>query len=73
MTVDGLESASFETQSALLKSIKSAFVPFSEGSMACPGRRYAQVETRAALSLIFWPYLVSFTRISGLVTQRWRG
>ncbi|KAF7864008.1 hypothetical protein EAF04_006973 [Stromatinia cepivora] len=32
---------------------KGAFVPFSEGARACPGKRFAQVEMMASLAVIF--------------------
>jgi len=58
--MDGLETASFETPSStsLVKPPKGAFIPFSEGARACPGRRFAQVEITAVLSTIFQKYSV---------------
>lgn len=57
---DGLESTSFETStsSSLHKPPKGAFVSFSEGPRACPGRRFAQVEITAVLTAIFKRYSV---------------
>ncbi|KAH7360992.1 cytochrome P450 monooxygenase-like protein [Rhexocercosporidium sp. MPI-PUGE-AT-0058] len=58
--VDGLENASFETSGAasLFKPIKGSFISFSEGQRACPGRRFAQVESTAVLSTLFQKYSV---------------
>jgi cytochrome P450 len=57
---DGLEVASFETSglASLLKPMKGSYIPFSEGARACPGRRFAQVEVTAVLSVIFQTYSV---------------
>jgi cytochrome P450 len=57
---DGLETASYEKPSStsLIKPPKGAFIPFSEGVRACPGRRFAQVEITAVLSTIFQKYSV---------------
>ncbi|KAK0100414.1 hypothetical protein ONS96_007691 [Cadophora gregata f. sp. sojae] len=59
-TVDGLETASFETSggTSLFKPTKGSFISFSEGQRACPGRRFAQVESTAVLSTIFQNYSV---------------
>jgi cytochrome P450 len=35
---------------------KGAFLPFSEGARACPGKRFAQVEITAVLAVIFQEY-----------------
>jgi len=58
--VDGLENASFESSSStsLVKPPKGAFISFSEGARACPGRRFAQVEITAVLAAIFQKYSV---------------
>ncbi|KAH6701999.1 cytochrome P450 monooxygenase-like protein [Leptodontidium sp. MPI-SDFR-AT-0119] len=58
--VDGLETASFETSGAasLFKPIKGSYISFSEGQRACPGRRFAQVESTAVLSTVFQKHSV---------------
>ncbi|EPE35655.1 Cytochrome P450 [Glarea lozoyensis ATCC 20868] len=58
--VDGLETASFETSTAtsLRGPEKGAFMTFSDGPRACPGRRFAQVEITAVLAAIFQRYSV---------------
>ncbi|EKD19127.1 putative cytochrome P450 monooxygenase [Drepanopeziza brunnea f. sp. 'multigermtubi' MB_m1] len=57
---DGLESTTFITSTAtsLLKPPKGAFMTFSDGGRACPGRRFAQVESTAVVSTIFRKYSV---------------
>ncbi|KAI9050141.1 hypothetical protein LZ554_006282 [Drepanopeziza brunnea f. sp. 'monogermtubi'] len=57
---DGLESTAFITSTAtsLLKPLKGAFMTFSDGARACPGRRFAQVESTAVVSTIFRKYSV---------------
>jgi cytochrome P450 len=57
---DGLESASFETKTSnsLHPPEKGAFITFSDGPRACPGRRFAQVEITAVLAAIFQRYSV---------------
>ena len=59
-STDGLEIASFETTGgkSLVQPVKGSYIPFSEGMRACPGRRFAQVESTAALSAIFQKYSV---------------
>jgi cytochrome P450 len=42
----------------LFTPVKGAFIPFSEGARACPGRRFAQVEITAVLAVIFQTYTV---------------
>jgi cytochrome P450 len=56
--VDGLEVASFEVQGSLFRPVKGSYIPFSEGPRACPGRRFAEVEVTAVLSLVFKQYSV---------------
>ena len=55
---DGLETTSFETSTAtsLFKPQKGAFISFSDGARACPGRRFAQVEITAVLTALFQRY-----------------
>jgi cytochrome P450 len=57
---DGLETVSFECSPSsgegLFTPPKGAFIPFSEGARSCPGRRFAQVEITAVLTLIFKTY-----------------
>ncbi|TVY91454.1 Cytochrome P450 [Lachnellula willkommii] len=57
---DGWETASFETSSStsLVKPPNGAYIPFSLGHRACPGRRFAQVEITAVLSAILQKYSV---------------
>ncbi|TVY39093.1 Cytochrome P450 [Lachnellula occidentalis] len=57
---DELETASFETYSStsLVKPPNGAYIPFSLGHRACPGRRFAQVEITAVLSAILQKYTV---------------
>lgn len=56
--IDGLESASFEASGSLFRPAKGAFIPFSDGARACPGRRFVQVEITGVLSVIFQKYTV---------------
>jgi cytochrome P450 len=51
--VDGLETNSSEARSSLFRPAKGAFIPFSEGARACPGKRFAQVELTAMIAVIF--------------------
>ncbi|TGO68499.1 hypothetical protein BELL_0827g00010 [Botrytis elliptica] len=44
--------------SILFKPVKGAFIPFSEGPRACPGKKFAQVEMIAVLTVIFQKYSV---------------
>ncbi|KAF5873351.1 putative cytochrome p450 monooxygenase protein [Botrytis fragariae] len=44
--------------STLFKPVKGAFIPFSEGPRACPGKKFAQVEMIAVLTVIFQKYSV---------------
>lgn len=57
---DGLEQTSFDTSAtgSLFKPVKGSFITFSEGMRACPGRRFAQVETTAVLTAIFQKWSV---------------
>lgn len=41
---------------SLFKPTKAAFLPFSDGARACPGRRFAQVEITAVLTALFQRY-----------------
>ncbi|TGO17403.1 hypothetical protein BTUL_0018g00700 [Botrytis tulipae] len=51
---DGVDNES----STLFKPVKGAFIPFSEGPRACPGKKFAQVEMIAVLTVIFQKYSV---------------
>lgn len=53
----GLNST-VETASTFYKPPKGAFVPFSDGHRSCLGKRFAQVELLAVLSVIFTKYSV---------------
>ena len=56
--VDGLEVASFEVHGSLFRPVKGAYMPFSDGPRACPGRRFAEVEVTAVLASVFKQYSV---------------
>jgi cytochrome P450 len=58
LTTDGLETVSYELSSTIYKPPKGAFMSFSDGGRACPGRRFAQVEIVAVLAVIFNAYSV---------------
>ncbi|KAH0536022.1 hypothetical protein FGG08_007089 [Glutinoglossum americanum] len=47
-----------ETPASLYSPIRGSYIPFSEGQRACLGRRFAQVEILAALSVILTQYSV---------------
>jgi cytochrome P450 len=48
------ENISFEnTPKKLFVPIKGSYLPFSEGARSCPGKRFAQIEITAVLSVIF--------------------
>jgi len=47
-----------DTAATLLKPERGAYLPFMEGHRACMGRRFAQVEIMAIMSLIFQTYSV---------------
>lgn len=49
-------TATFDTPTGLYVPPKGAFMPFSEGARACPGKRFAQVEITAVLAAIFRSY-----------------
>jgi cytochrome P450 len=57
-SVDGLENESHESSERLFTPTKGAFIPFSEGARACPGRRFAQVEITAVIAAIFQTHTV---------------
>ncbi|KAF7949293.1 hypothetical protein EAE96_008458 [Botrytis aclada] len=44
--------------STLFKPVKGAFISFSEGPRACPGKKFAQVEMIAVLTVVFQKYSV---------------
>jgi cytochrome P450 len=57
--VDGLETGSSSVGiNSLFRPAKGAFIPFSEGARSCPGKRFAQVELTAILTVIFKQYSV---------------
>jgi hypothetical protein len=56
--IDGMEVASFEVHGSLFRPVKGAYMSFSEGPRACPGRRFAEVEVTAVLSSVFKQYSV---------------
>ncbi|KAH8815558.1 cytochrome P450 monooxygenase-like protein [Xylogone sp. PMI_703] len=58
LQTDGLETVSFETGEGLFTPQKGVFIPFSEGARSCPGKRFAQVEITAVLSVILRTYTV---------------
>lgn len=60
VVADGLENASFESSSSgtRVTPIKGSYISFSEGARACPGRRFAQVESTAVLSALFYKHSV---------------
>jgi cytochrome P450 len=59
LSSDGLGvDESPDTASSMFRPARGAYVPFSEGARACLGRRFAQVEILAALSVIFTRYSV---------------
>ncbi|KAH8657208.1 cytochrome P450 monooxygenase-like protein [Tricladium varicosporioides] len=51
--------ASFDQKtSKLFTPSKGSFIPFAEGGRSCPGKRFAQIEITAVLSVIFKTYSV---------------
>ena len=56
--VENLETRPLSPSTGLFVPVKGAFLPFSEGARACPGRRFAQVEITAVLAAIFQIYTV---------------
>ncbi|KAF7852434.1 hypothetical protein EAF04_010974 [Stromatinia cepivora] len=50
--------AHLQDTSVLFKPVKGAFISFSEGARACPGKKFAQVEMTAVLAVIFRKYSV---------------
>lgn len=75
---DGLETTSFETStsSSLITPVKGSYLSFSDGQRACPGRRFAQVESTAVLSCIFQKHSVELD-VSDFASEeevnRWKG
>jgi cytochrome P450 len=67
-TTDGLETVSYELSSIIYKPPKGAFLAFSDGARACPGRRFAQVEIVAVLAVIFNAYSIELD-VSAWVTD----
>ena len=51
-------NADSDTAATLYRPPKGAYIPFSDGSRACLGRRFAQVEVLAVLAVIFAEYSV---------------
>lgn len=68
--IDGLENASFEAAGSLFRPAKGAWIPFSDGARACPGRRFAQVEITAVLAVIFSQYTVELD-VRDLKTEKY--
>jgi cytochrome P450 len=60
--VEGADSEDFggfagpDTSAQLFRPVRGSYVPFSDGARSCLGRRIAQVEMIAALSVIFQKY-----------------
>ena len=50
--------ATADTSDAHFRPIRGAYIPFSDGQRACPGRRFAQVEVLTVLAVIFREYSV---------------
>lgn len=46
------------------KPVRGAFIPFSDGFRACVGKRFAQVEFVAVLTVVFSRYRLSLGRLS---------
>jgi Cytochrome P450 len=53
-----LGTAKFPNNSSHFTPVKGSYLPFSDGSRACLGQRFAQVEIRAVLARIFSQYSV---------------
>ncbi|TVY18622.1 Cytochrome P450 72C1 [Lachnellula arida] len=53
-----LDTANIENNSSQFIPIQGSYVPFSDGSRACLGQRFAQVEIMAVLAKIFSQYSV---------------
>lgn len=51
-------SADQYTSGQLFRPVKGSYIPFSEGSRSCLGRRLAQVEVMAILAVIFQNYSI---------------
>jgi len=47
-----------DTAAQLFRPVRGAYLPFSEGARSCLGRRLAQVEVMAVLSVIFQKYSI---------------
>lgn len=54
--LEGENATSFDTPDGLFVPVKGSFIPFSEGARSCPGKRFAQVEITAIISVIFSGY-----------------
>ncbi|BCR92479.1 uncharacterized protein ACHE_80379A [Aspergillus chevalieri] len=55
--IEGLNVAGLDFDT-VHKPVRGAFIPFSDGSRACMGKKFAEVEFVAALSVVFWQYRV---------------
>ncbi|KAM0808976.1 putative Cytochrome P450 [Seiridium cardinale] len=62
--VEGAESEDFggfagpDTSAQLFRPVRGSYLPFSDGARSCLGRRIAQVEMVAVLSIIFQKYSI---------------
>ncbi|KAL5000108.1 cytochrome P450 [Aspergillus recurvatus] len=63
-STEGLSGPGLEA-SNIHKPVRGAFIPFSDGSRACMGRKFAQVEFIAILAVIFHQYRVTPVRVEG--------
>ncbi|KAL6236140.1 hypothetical protein BDW75DRAFT_239493 [Aspergillus navahoensis] len=60
--VDGLSGPGLESHN-IHKPVRGAYIAFSEGTRACMGRKFAQVEFVAALVVLFREYRVTLGKI----------
>jgi len=55
--IEGLNVAGLDLDT-VHKPVRGAFIPFSDGSRACMGKKFAEVEFVATLSVAFWRYRI---------------